>query len=156
MQDLRLPAWAELPEIELYMDQVVSIVERALAPLPDGEGKTVTATMINNYVKQKVLPPPVRKRYGPGHLAALFIICILKRVLNMAEIKTLLDFLRQTRDWPEIYEAFRTELHSALGRVFADGPAPAPTEDRALLALRACCGALAEKLRAQSLLPQEA
>ena len=154
MQDFKLPAWAELPEIELYMDQVVSIVERALAPLPDGEGKAVTATMINNYVKQKVLPPPERKRYGPGHLAALFIICILKRVLNMAEIKNLLDFLCQTRGWPEIYEAFRAELHGALARVFAGGPPPETGGDRALMALRACCGALAEKLLAQSLLSQ--
>ncbi len=155
MQDFKLPAWTELPEIELYMDQVVSIIERALAPLPDGEGKSVTAAMINNYVKQKALPPPERKRYGPGHLAALFIICILKRVLNMAEIKNLLDFLRETRGWPEIYEAFRAELHGALTRVFSGGAAPAPVGDRALMALRACCGALAEKLLAQSLLPQE-
>ena len=61
MQQLTLPSWDALPEIELYMDQVVSIVERALAPLPDGEGKAVTPAMVNNYVKQKALPPPERQ-----------------------------------------------------------------------------------------------
>ena len=49
----RLPAWEELPDLALYMDQVLSLTARYL---PGGEGKALTSAMVNNYVKQKVLP----------------------------------------------------------------------------------------------------
>ena len=154
MQQLTLPSWDALPEIELYMDQVVSIVERALAPLPDGEGKAVTPAMVNNYVKQKALPPPEKKRYGRGHVAAVFMICTLKRVLSMGEIRTLRQLLLQSRDEKECYTLFCSELHAALARVTGVQGAPAAGRDAARdgLARRACRGALAEKLRAQELL----
>ena len=154
MQPFSLPAWEPLPEIALYMDQVVSILEKALDPLPDGEGKAVTPAMINNYVKQKALRAPEKKRYGRGHVSALFIICTLKRVLTMGEIKSLYGLLLDGRSEEQCYALFRTELHCALDRVFGGGEPPAPCDQRAVLALRACCGALAEKLRAQELLSQ--
>lgn len=158
MQPFSLPSWSALPEIELYMDQVVSIVEKALSPLPEGEGKAVTPAMINNYVKQKALRPPEKKRYGRGHVSALLILCTLKRVLTVSEIKSLHELLLGSRSEEECYELFRAELHSALTRVFSGGETPGRTageEGRALLALRACCGALAEKLLAQELLTPE-
>lgn len=163
MPQLTLPPWDTLPEIELYMDQVVSIIERALASLPAGEGKAVTPAMVNNYVKQKALPPPVKKRYGRGHVAALFMICTLKRVLSMGEIRTLRGMLLQSRDERECYALFCGELHAALARVTGrEAPAgnrEAPGSQEAprdLQALQACCGALAEKLLAQELLSPEA
>ena len=57
------PRWKELPEIDLYMDQVVSILEKYLSVFMEYEGeKIITPTMINNYVKQKVVDPPIKKR----------------------------------------------------------------------------------------------
>lgn len=152
MHPVSLPGWETLPEIELYMDQVVSIVERALSPFPETEGKAVTPSMINNYVKQKALPPPQKKRYGRGHVAALFMICTLKRVLSMGEIKTLRDLLLQTRSEEQCYALLCAELHAALAQTPACPENAADGGDRGLAALRAGCRALAQKLLAQELL----
>ena len=56
----RLPRWAELPDLELYMDQVLSLVERYLGSYPGFDGKGLTASMVNNYVKLGVMPAPVK------------------------------------------------------------------------------------------------
>ena len=55
----RCPRWDEFPAIELYMDQVLSILENSLSGFSHGE-RTITSSMINNYVKQKIVKPPVK------------------------------------------------------------------------------------------------
>ena len=66
LQEYELPAWDMLPGIELYMDQVIALLTQYLNFLPREEGADNVATpaMINNYVKMKILPPPVKKRYS--------------------------------------------------------------------------------------------
>ena len=57
--------WAELPDLALYMDQVLTILEKQLCLIACGpEDKNLTSTMINNYVKHKVIPAPIKKKYG--------------------------------------------------------------------------------------------
>ena len=64
VQTYHMPRYDELPAIDLYMDQVVAILEDCLRLfLRDAQEKRITPAMINNYVKLKVLPPPVKKRY---------------------------------------------------------------------------------------------
>lgn len=87
---LKLPAWDELPTLELYMDQVVIVLNDYLGMYAAGEDKTVTQAMINNYVKQKLIPPPVKKKYSRVHLALLMIICTLKQTLNISVVKEML------------------------------------------------------------------
>ena len=58
----RLPRWAELPDLELYMDQVLLLAERSLGPDAPSDHKGLTASMVNNYVKLGLLPPPVKKK----------------------------------------------------------------------------------------------
>lgn len=87
---LKLPAWDELPTLELYMDQVVIVLNDYLDMYAAGEDKTVTQAMINNYVKQKLIPPPVKKKYSRVHLALLMIICTLKQTLNISVVKEML------------------------------------------------------------------
>ena len=70
------PRWDELPDIELYMDQVLSVLERKLKIFAEPEEKIITSTMINNYVKQKVIKPPLNKRYDRYHLAYFYVICV--------------------------------------------------------------------------------
>ena len=83
-----LPRWNELPDIELYMDQVITIIERYLAVFSaDSHDKIITAAMINNYVKLGIIPKPEKKRYGRIHLAYLLVITILKQVITITEIK---------------------------------------------------------------------
>ncbi len=83
--DFTFPRWHELPEIDLYMDQVVGYLSQKLAVFydTDDDRRSITATMINNYVKQKIVPPPVKKRYGRAAVSALMVLFCVKQVLSI-------------------------------------------------------------------------
>lgn len=81
---LRLPKIEELPDFGLYMDQVITFMEKTYPQKP------LTKTMINNYSKDKILFPSVKKKYSREHLMLLSMIQILKRTLTLPEIKSLL------------------------------------------------------------------
>jgi len=87
-----LPLWDELPDIELYMDQVISILTKYLSIYYEalGDDKIITPSMINNYVKLKFIPAPVKKKYSKTHLAYLLVICTLKQTLDMATIQKIM------------------------------------------------------------------
>lgn len=88
MLSVHLPRWHELPDFDLYMDQVVTIVNHELSFLQAGEEDTIlTPAMVNNYVKLKLMPKPVKKRYTRVHLAYLIIIVLLKPVLSISDIR---------------------------------------------------------------------
>ena len=88
VEQYHLPLWEELPDIELYMDQVITLIERYLAPLVgQTDNKVITSAMINNYVKLNIMPKPNKKRYERLHMAYLIVITILKQVLLIPEIK---------------------------------------------------------------------
>ena len=105
----RLPSWEELPDLELYMDQVLSLAERWLG----AEGRGLTASMVNNYVKLGVVPPPVRKRYSRAHLATLLMVCLLKPVLPIASVQALLSAALAEDPLETVYARFRTEHEEA-------------------------------------------
>lgn len=85
---IRLPRWSDLPDFDLYMEQVVTIINDNLSFLhPEVKGSILTPAMVNNYVKQRVIPKPYKKRYNRGHLAFLMIIVILKPVLPIGDIR---------------------------------------------------------------------
>ena len=67
LQTVRLPRWEELPDLELYMDQVLSLIRKYLLPYSGFDDNGLTASMVNNYVKAGILPAPVKK------LSTLFI-----------------------------------------------------------------------------------
>ena len=111
----RIPRYDELPAIDLYMDQVVAILEDCLRLfLRDEKDQRITPAMINNYVKQKVLPPPVKKRYTRDHLCQLLLICLLKQVLSLPEIRRLLDAQLATRDVRALYDGFCAAQEAAV------------------------------------------
>lgn len=88
LRAVHLPRWHELPEFELYMDQVLTFVNTHLAFIRSHEDdKLLTPAMINNYVKLKLIPKPVKKRYTKVHLAYLIIIVLLKPVLSISDIR---------------------------------------------------------------------
>lgn len=81
---------ADIPKIDLYMDQVTTFMDQALAPYKrSSDGKILTKTMINNYTKAKVFPPPVKKKYGRMHIMLLIMIFHLKSVLSIKDIAAL-------------------------------------------------------------------
>ena len=92
LHEFRLPVWDELPQIELYMDQVIVLLNEYLSYFvyEGNDEKLITAAMVNNYVKMKLVPAPVRKKYGRVHLAYLIMICTLKQTLSMAVVKKML------------------------------------------------------------------
>ena len=103
----RIPRYDELPTLELYMDQVVAVIDDCLRIyLRDSKAQRLTPAMINNYVKLKVLPPPVKKRYNRTHLCYLIIICMLKQVLAIPEIRTLLADQLEKNDIRSVYNNF--------------------------------------------------
>ena len=93
MQSFHLPTWEELPDLELYMDQVVSLVVRYVNLQPHSAPKDsiLTASAVNNYVRLKLLPPPVKKRYGRVHLAYLIAICCLKSSMSLSSIQQMFE-----------------------------------------------------------------
>lgn len=86
-----IPKWADLPEIDLYMDQVIVLMEKYLSNSETPDGKLITPSMINNYVKLGIMPAPVKKKYSREHLAYLMIICSLKQVMPISNIKCIIN-----------------------------------------------------------------
>ena len=81
----------DIPNIELYMDQVTTFMEEQLASTKRyDEDKILTKTMINNYAKNKLLPPPEKKRYSREHILMLIFIYYFKNILSINDIQTLL------------------------------------------------------------------
>lgn len=115
----RCPRFNELPSIDLYMDQVIQVITETLAPLssPDEE-KIITPSMVNNYVKQKVVSAPKNKQYSKNHMVYLMVVCILKKYLSIAEICQLI--LLQINSYPieASYDYFCSELENALNFTF--------------------------------------
>lgn len=113
----RCPRWEDFPEIELYMDQVVNILENSLNIFSKNE-KIITPAMINNYVKQKIVKPPNKKKYDRVHLAYLFVVCILKRIMPISQICDGMAFAMKKYSIPVAYNKFCDELESAIAKVF--------------------------------------
>ena len=102
-----LPEWEALPDIGLYMDQVITLTERLFVPqLPKGE---TTRSMVNNYVKSGLIPRPQGKKYDREHLARLLMVCVLKQALSMEGISRLLELLCR-QGIRAGYERFRDKL----------------------------------------------
>ena len=82
----------DIPNIDLYMDQITTFMSSHLHSTArnPGEDKILTKTMINNYAKNDLLPPPVRKKYSKEHVLLLIFIYYYKGILSINDIQTLL------------------------------------------------------------------
>lgn len=84
--------YKDLPDIDLYMDQVVTFLDKQLAIFQTSSlDKQITSSMINNYVKGEVVSAPISKKYNREHLALIQEVCTLKQVLTIAEVKQVID-----------------------------------------------------------------
>lgn len=106
---------AAIPDMELYMDQLLSFLNARLAPFKRGpEDKGLTKTMINNYSKNQILIPPRNKKYTREHILLLILVYQLKNILTIGDIKRLfrpiLKDISTSEDdvipLDEIYETF--------------------------------------------------
>lgn len=118
IRTLHLPRYAELPPIDLYMDQTLTYIEDQLRPLIPADEKLITSSMVNNYVKQHVLPTPRRKRYTRDHVAYLIAICLLKRTFSMEDIQRLLETQSATHEMESAYDFFCAAMEESLRILF--------------------------------------
>ncbi|MBQ9770133.1 MAG: DUF1836 domain-containing protein [Clostridia bacterium] len=116
LSEFRMPRHHELPDIDCYMDQVISIMEKHLDILSSGGSKFITPAMINNYVKLGLIPPPIKKRYTREHLCYLYIICSLKSVIAIPAISELIGVLTRSRPILEVYDLFCEAYENMLRR----------------------------------------
>ena len=107
-----MPRWKELPNVDLYLDQVVTLINTSLKIfLPDissekAENQILTKTMINNYVKNNLIEAPNKKKYSKIQLAKLFSICILKQVYSMNDIANLILIALKNNKEDVVYDSF--------------------------------------------------
>lgn len=142
--------WEGLPDIPLYMDQMISYMPRQLVRYGDGE--TLTPAMVNNYIKDGLLPRADGKKYNRTHLAFLTTICALKQVLPVKEIKTLLDAGAKMGDAHHLYEDFSAALDSAMNETAANLDSEAEGGALVKLALALALRSYADKLACQRVL----
>lgn len=109
---ISLPTWDELPAIDLYMDQVISLLLQYLSFFPAelGGEAFITKSTVNNYVRLKVIPAPVKKRYTRIHLAYLIIICCLKNTLNISYIQKMAPVSLNEDEVRKLYNDFVSQF----------------------------------------------
>lgn len=108
--NIHLPRWEELPTFDLYIDQVIGFISEHLSVFNHGDEPLITASMINNYVKNGVLHPAVKKKYNREHLAKLMVVCIGKRMLSISDVKESINAMMRVFSVAEGYNIFCDEL----------------------------------------------
>lgn len=100
------PKWEDIPNIDLYLDQVLLYVNQVCAPISPDKDKGLTASMVNNYVKHGYLTKPDKKKYQRKQIARLIAITTLKSVFSIQEIAQTLNTLQTQASSDKLYDAF--------------------------------------------------
>lgn len=100
------PKWQDIPNIDLYLDQVLLYVNQVCAPISPDKDKGLTASMVNNYVKHGYLTKPDKKKYQRKQIARLIAITTLKSVFSIQEIAQTLNTLQTQASSDQLYDAF--------------------------------------------------
>lgn len=104
-----------IPDIDLYMDQVTTFVEEKLGYLKrNKEDSALTKTMINNYTKAGILMPPNKKKYSKQHMVFIILTYYLKQILSINDIQRLFSPIVKSinsgenhdKDLENIYDCF--------------------------------------------------
>lgn len=120
-----LPSWENIPDIGLYMDQVIVLLSQYLgliSPSADketdddkdaSEEKLFSAASINNYVRLKIMPAPVKRKYYRVHIAYLIIIFTLKQAVSINIVKEMLQSEMPEESVQELYSDYVVKHHAA-------------------------------------------
>jgi hypothetical protein len=129
IKDMKEIDLADIPCIDLYMDQVTTLFDERLSPQKRNEEDVVlTKTMINNYAKAKILPPIKNKKYNKQQIILLILIYNLKQVLSLEDIKSIFEPIlsklsqdpSETEFLDDIYNKFLTEKQELSGIIIDD------------------------------------
>lgn len=117
LQQARLPRWSDLPQFDLYMDQVVQFVNDAVVPLGLD---ALTSTMVNNYVKKGVIKAPIKKKYQRAQLANILVIAMLKPVFSLDTIANGINYQLVDRQAAQAFDAFILAFIAAVQQANSD------------------------------------
>ena len=119
LEQFKLPRWNELPSVDQYLEQVLSLLDEWLGDYlaPNG-GKVLTRTMVNNYVKLKYIPAPENKKYGRLTIACLVVISLMKPVYTIEEISRLIQLGIDFKDAEFSYDQFCEMVEQAVQHAF--------------------------------------
>jgi len=150
LEEERPAPWNELPDIALYMDQVISYLPRQRIHFNDKEN--MTSAMVNNYIKDGLLPRADGKRYSRTHLGYLTAIGALKQVLSVKEMATLIQDGEEGVEVTRLYEVFREELDGALKETAERIDPEIGEEELARLGLSLALRSYADRLACQRII----
>ncbi|NLG24570.1 MAG: DUF1836 domain-containing protein [Clostridiales bacterium] len=145
-----LAPWEGIPDLGLYMDQVITYVERQLRPLyGDQSQRLLTPAMVNNYVKSGLIPRPSGKKYDRPHLAMLLMVATLKQAASIEDVSRLIGSV-DGEGLRVIYENFRGAQQRIMAQVAQQMPQPGAT------AMKFAIEAVACRLACEALLGEQA
>lgn len=107
--DYHLPDWEAIPDFGLYMDQVIVLLEQYLTFIPasvGGKEQFVTSSTINNYVRLKIMPAPIKRKYHRVHIAYLIMILTMKQSLSISDVQKVLPQDSSEGDVCAVYEDY--------------------------------------------------
>jgi hypothetical protein len=115
VKNYHLPRYHEIPDVGLYLHQVVGYINEYLEPFTD---MAITESMVSNYVKQHLIDSPKKKLYNQEQIACLLSISIIKSVLSLDDVRHLLDIQRKSYPSHIAYDYFCNEFENILQYVF--------------------------------------
>ena len=121
IRGFRLPRYAEIPTVGLYLEQTIKYINTFLSPLGCLE---LTSSMVSNYVKKGLIPAPVRKQYYPEQICYLFFVALAKNLTSIENIDLLISVQRSTYSLPMSYDYMCEELENMLFYFFGLKDAP--------------------------------
>ena len=149
--------WDTLPDIDLYMDQVIGYLNRQLKIQgKDNEEQILTPSMINNYVKSGQVTHPDRKKYVREHLAQLYMLCSMKQILTIPDASELIRRLSgDGHGTKEVYDAFISDqraINEGIASVIEQTDAVNTEYDLMRVAVGLVLNATAERIAAERII----
>ena len=166
--DYHLPEWDSIPDLGLYMDQVVVLLAQYLnfiPAMPGGKESFVTSSTINNYVRLKIMPAPVKRKYFRVHIAYLIMILTMKQSISISDVQKIIpadipeEEVRAT--YQEYSEKFRhialffnQQVQAAVSRLVIESALIAGFSKILAEKLIRLCGADTQEVLAAEQVPQ--
>ena len=111
INELKTVDYSVFPDIDLYMDQILAYISRT--PVSFRESDSLTSAMVNNYIKDGLLPRAKGKKYNKEHIVDLTVIARLKQVLSVKDVGVILAAAKNGREEEELYKLFNELLSKA-------------------------------------------
>lgn len=117
IRDFHMPRWNELPDVPYYAEQIIQLVNSTFQPHlynDDNSNDILTNPMINSYVKNNLIEPPEKRKYGKVQIAKLFVICIIKQAYSIQDVKYLINIALNVSQVDKTYDEFCNLFEDAL------------------------------------------